>query len=146
MKQEYQNHNETAGNLKTADLACMEKMLFGNESSTETLKEIRSRLETIDMSGPFVAYKFSLSDEYSVYLFETFLRNYGFEPYRNSGQRLTTVMVKIPHNFVKTILWPEFNELDKKLKARLMLSLTELVTEWIINTPKGSVPKHSGKE
>jgi hypothetical protein len=47
------------------------------------------------------------------------LRRYGLEPYRYSGQRRTTVMVRAPRVFIDETLWPEVQELNRTLRTYL---------------------------
>src|ERR1700681_3000747 len=53
------------------------------------------------------------------HLFLALCRRYGLSPYRLHRQRRNTVMVRAPRGFVDQVLWPEFGELDRALRAYL---------------------------
>lgn len=83
------------------------------------LERVRARLAEIDQRDPPVEMQFSMNDEWSRYLFLALCRRYGLQPYRRYRQRYTTVMVRVPRGFTDTVLLPEFNELDRTLRAYL---------------------------
>ena len=56
--------------------------------------------------------KFHHPDIWSRRLFVALLRRYGIEPYRYKRQRRTTVMARVPPDFFRETLWPEFRELQ----------------------------------
>lgn len=60
-----------------------------------------------------------MPDEWSRRLFLALCRRYGLNPYRYHRQRRTTVMVRVPRGFVDQVLWPEFQELNRALRAYL---------------------------
>ncbi len=60
-----------------------------------------------------------MTDQWSRRLFLALCRRYGLRPYRYRRQRLTTVMVHVPRDFVDQVLWPEFEELNQALTSYL---------------------------
>ncbi len=54
-------------------------------------------------------------DSWSRLLFVALARRYGLQPYRYKRQRLTTVVMRAPRGFVDSVLWPEFQDLNKAL-------------------------------
>src|SRR5512137_1943508 len=99
------------------------------EAAASTLDRMRRRLEELQRSDPAVEYKFALNRIWSRRLFLALLRRYGIRPYRYSGQRHTTVMVRISRRFVEETLWPEFQELDKVLHAYLSETTERVIRE-----------------
>ena len=80
---------------------------------------ILERLKSFEKAKPPEEYTFSFSDAWSKKLFTALLRRYNLEPYRYRRQRHTTVMVRIPKEFLDETLWPEFLELNKTLSGFL---------------------------
>ena len=93
----------------------------------EALKRMMERLEASRQAAPPVEMQFSLSDSFAKKLFLALLRRYELKPYRYKRQKYTTVMVRVPEQFVNETLWPEFQELSKVLEEHL-----EQITETII--------------
>jgi len=101
----------------------------GERAAAANARErIRRRLEEFVRTEPPVEYKFSMADMWSRRLFVALLRRYGIRPYRYWRQRHTTVMAKVPRNFVEETLWPEFRELNATLRQYL-----DEVTERVIS-------------
>lgn len=90
---------------------------------------VRARLEELGRSSPPVEHQFRMIDMWSRRLFVALLRRYGIEPYRYYRQRYTTVMARVPQQFLDETLWPEFLELDKKLRSYLSEVTNRLVAE-----------------
>lgn len=92
---------------------------------------IRERLRLLERVERPVEYRFSLADGWSRSLFVALLRRYGLKPYRYSGQRRTTVMVRVTKKFVDETLWPEFEELDRTLRGYLQEVTERVIAEAI---------------
>ena len=75
-------------------------------------ERIRARLKAEDRRQPPVEMQFSLKDRWSRQLFVALCRRYGLKPYRYKRQRTTTIMLRVPENFVNEILWPEFQKIN----------------------------------
>ena len=60
-----------------------------------------------------------MPDQWSRHLFLALCRRYGLKPYRYPRQRRNTVMLRAPKGFIDQVLWPEFGELDRDLRAYL---------------------------
>jgi hypothetical protein len=58
-------------------------------------------------------------------------RRYKLVPYRERGQRHTTVMVRAPKTFQDGTLWPEYMSLSKELDAHLDELTTRVIREAI---------------
>ena len=95
------------------------------------LERIRDRLRRVQEADPAIEYRFSMPDEWSRQLFVALLRRYGIRPYRYMRQRYTTVMAKVPRGFVDKTLWPEYEELNKSLRAYLSEVTTRVIAEGI---------------
>lgn len=83
------------------------------------LDRLRRHLEEAQERDPAIEYRFTLADMWSRRLFVALLRRYGIHPYRYSGQRYTTVMARVPRQFVDETLWPEYTELNDVLRSYL---------------------------
>ena len=90
-------------------------------------ERIRERLHRLQGEDKPIEFRFSLADVWSRKLFVALLRRYDLKPYRYRGQRRTTVMVRVPKNFVNETLWPEYQELSRSLHSYL-----DEVTERVI--------------
>jgi len=95
----------------------------------EIENRVRLRLEELGRSDPPVEHQFSMGDMWSRKLFVSLLRRYAIKPYRYYRQRYTTVMARIPREFLDETLWPEFLELDKSLRGHLKEVTDRLITE-----------------
>ena len=71
--------------------------------------------------------QFSLPDQWSRKLFLALCRRYGLKPYRLYRQRASTVMLRVPKQFVDQVLWPEFKELSAVLAQYLDEVTTSLI-------------------
>ena len=60
-------------------------------------------------------------------LFVALCRRYGLRPYRYPRQKRTTVMLRAPNGFLDTVLWPEFLELERALRAHLQGVTTRII-------------------
>jgi hypothetical protein len=85
-------------------------------AAANAMDRVRQRLTEMRDTNPDTEYKFTLGDGWSRRLFVALLRRYGLKPYRYSGQRRTTVMVRVPRRFVDETLWPEFEKLSSTLR------------------------------
>jgi hypothetical protein len=79
------------------------------------LERLRARLAETQRRDQPIEMQFSLADQWSRRLFLALCRRYGLNPYRKPRQRLTTVMLRVPREFVDQVLWPEFQELNVAL-------------------------------
>lgn len=92
----------------------------GERIAAENARErIRERLRITQQKAEAIEIRFSLPDMWSRRLLLSLLRRYGLKPYRYSRQRHTTVRVRAPRIFVDETLWPEFQELNRTLRAYL---------------------------
>ena len=94
-------------------------------------QRILERLRSLEREDPPVEYRFSMSDVWQRKVFVALLRRYGFEPYRYKGQRYTTVMARIPTQFVDETLWPEFEEFSSTLRTYLSEVTDRIVSQVI---------------
>jgi hypothetical protein len=88
------------------------------------LAELRAREEEVE-------YRYSLPDPWKRKLFVALCRRYKLQPYREPGQRYSTVLVRAPKTFQERTLWPEFLALSKELHAHLEELTTRVIREAI---------------
>lgn len=88
-------------------------------AAASALERLRARLRQLEESQPLKEYRFSLPDPWSRRLFVALARRYGLVPYREHGQRRTTVMLRTSAKFVDETFWPEFLELQQELSRQL---------------------------
>jgi hypothetical protein len=93
------------------------------------LQAILEQLRKFQQQDPAVEFKFALADTWTRRLFMALARRYGLEPYRYSGQRHTTVMLRVSKSFVDTTFWPEFKELSELLQSHLNLITDQIIAQ-----------------
>jgi len=98
-------------------------------AAEEAAKRVRAKLEEAKKLDPPIEFRFTFQDPWSRKLFLALARRYGFDPYRQRGQRFTTVMLRAPEGFVHKTLWPEFQELDKTLVEHLNAVADRILTQ-----------------
>ena len=81
-----------------------------------------------------IEYTFSHTNEWSKSLLEGLLRKYNISSYRYKRQKRTTVTARVRKSFCETVLWPEFKELNKELRAHLDKYAQEIITRVIHGT------------
>lgn len=101
------------------------------DAAAAALERVRARLAEQARQDPPAEMQFSLPDQWSQRLFLALCRRYGLKPYRYPRQKRTTVMVRLPRGFAERILWPEFVELDRVLRAWLEEATMRLIREQI---------------
>ncbi|MBI2928092.1 MAG: hypothetical protein HYY24_20655 [Verrucomicrobia bacterium] len=82
-------------------------------------ERILERLRKVERTDPPVEFRFSARNEWSLRLLVALMRRYQLRPYRYPRQRRTTVMARVPRQFVDETLWPEFCEIDRTLRSYL---------------------------
>jgi hypothetical protein len=100
-------------------------------AAAEARTRILARLREVERDDPPVEHRFKLTDVWARRLLLALLRRYDLDPYRYSGQRHTTVMVRAPRRFVQETLWPEYTELHDTLH-RYLHDVTERVIAQVV--------------
>ena len=93
------------------------------------LQAILEQLRQSQQRDPAVEFKFSMADTWTRRLFLALARRYGLEPYRYSGQRHTTVMLRVSKSFVDNTLWPEFKDLSELLRSHLNVMTEQIIAQ-----------------
>ncbi len=102
----------------------------GEKAAAEAgLERIRARLAELERSDSPIEMQFSLPDQWTRKLFLALCRRYGLKPYRLHRQRTTTVMLRVPKQFLDQVLWPEFKELSAELSRYLDEVTTRVIRE-----------------
>ena len=102
----------------------------GEKAAAEAgLERIRARLAELERSDTPIEMQVSLPDPWTRKLFLALCRRYGIKPYRLHRQRMATVMLRVPKQFVDQVLWPEFTELSAELSRYLDEVTTRLIRE-----------------
>ena len=102
------------------------------EAARLAAERIRARLAELREREQEIEYRYSLPDPWKRKLFLALCRRYGLKPYREPGQRYSSLMIRAPKTFQDNTLWPEFLALSKELHAHLE-ELTERVIREAIN-------------
>ncbi len=102
------------------------------EAARRAAERIRARLSELRGREHDIEYRYSLPDPWKRKLFLALCRRYGLKPYREYGQRHSSVMLRAPKTFQDRTLWPEFLALSEELNAHLD-ELTDRVIREAIN-------------
>lgn len=102
------------------------------EAAKRAAERIRARLAELQSRERETVFQYSLPDPWKRKLFVALCRRYGLSPYREPGQRRTTVLVRAPKTFHSRTLWPEYRALSEELDAHLQ-ELTDRVIREAIN-------------
>jgi hypothetical protein len=101
------------------------------EAARRAAERIRARLAELRAREEEVEYRYSLPDPWKRKLFVALCRRYKLQPYRERGQRYSTVLVRAPKTFQERTLWPEFLALSKELHEHLEELTTRVIREAI---------------
>jgi hypothetical protein len=101
------------------------------EAARRAAERIRARLAELRGREEEVEYRCSLPDPWKRRLFVALCRRYKLQPYREHGQRYSTVMVRAPKTFHEKTLWPEFLALARELDEHLDELTTRVIREAI---------------
>jgi hypothetical protein len=101
------------------------------EAARRAAERIRARLAELRAREEEIEYRYSLPDPWKRILFVALSRRYKLRPYREYGQRYSTVLVRAPKTFQERTLWPEFVALSKELHAHLEELTTRVIREAI---------------
>jgi hypothetical protein len=106
------------------------------EAARRAAERIRARLAEVRAREKDEVLVYRLPDPWTRQLFLALCRRYGLTPYRERGQRYTTVMVRAPKTFQDKTLWSEFQALSAELRSHLQ-ELTERVIREAIHDDVG---------
>lgn len=106
------------------------------EAARRAAERIRARLAELRGRERDEVRVYSLPDPWTRQLFLALCRRYGLKPYRERGQRYSTVQVRMPPTFRENTFWPEYLALAKELQAHLK-ELTERVIREAIHEDVG---------
>lgn len=101
------------------------------EAARRAAERIRARLEELRGRDEEIEYRYTLPDPWKRRLFLALCRRYGLKPYREHGQRQTSVMLRAPKSFQDRTLWPEYQALSQELNAHLEELTTRVIREAI---------------
>lgn len=90
-------------------------------------ERIRKQFEAASRKEKAEEFKFSIADPWSRQLFVALCRRYGLRPYRYPRMHRQTIIVRAPSTFMRSVLWPEYEELSDALTSHL-LEITETIT------------------
>lgn len=97
----------------------------------EARKRIKEKLALIAKTEKATEYRFSIHDPWSRQLFAALCRRYNLTPYRLPNQRATSIMIKVPESFVRDVLMPEYQALNKELYIYLEQMTKKIIKEAI---------------
>jgi hypothetical protein len=89
------------------------------EAARLVAERIRARLAAQRTEWRDIVMSYSLPDPWRRKLFVALRRRYGLTPYRERGQRTSTVLVLAPRKFHNKTLWPEYLALSDELEKHL---------------------------
>lgn len=114
------------------------------EAARRAAERIRARLAELRAREEEIEYRYSLPDPWKRRLFVALCRRYKLHPYRQAGQRYSSVLVRAPKTFQDRTLWPEFLALAKVLDEHLDELTTRVIREAIdedVSEPAEGAPK-----
>jgi len=117
------------------------------EAARRAAERIRARLSELQGREPETEYRYTLHDPWKRKLFLALCRRYGLKPYRERGQRSTSVMLRAPKSFQDKTLWPEYQALSEELNAHLDELTTRVIREAIdddVSEASDEAPKSLG--
>jgi len=115
------------------------------EAARLAAERIRARLAETRGRERDTEFRYSLADPWKRMLFVALCRRYGLKPYRQHGQRYSSVMVRAPQSFQDGTLWPEFLALSEELHSHLQ-ELTERVIREAINQDVSEAAESSSRK
>jgi hypothetical protein len=101
------------------------------EAARRAAERIRARLAELRSREREEVMQYSLPDPWKRKLFLALCRRYGLTPYRERGQRHSTVLVRAPKTFQDRTLWPEYRALSEELTAHLQELTDRVIREAI---------------
>lgn len=101
------------------------------DAAEAALKRIKEKLAQTVKTTSVLEYKSKFDNPWSQKLFIALCRRYELRPYRYARQRRTTVMVRVPKDFIEKILWPEYQALNKVLREYINQMTEKIITEEI---------------
>ena len=113
------------------------------QAAAAAIERIRLALNASVKTEPLPEMKITLADQWSRRLFSALCRRHGLEPYRYKGQRYTTVMVRVPRQFLDKTLWPEYVELQAALHSWLSEATERIIREEVYSNA-GEAPERTG--
>ena len=121
------------------------------EAARRAAERIRTRLAELRGREKEIEYRYSLPDPWKRKLFLALCRRYGLKPYRECGQRYSSVMIRAPKTFQDRTLWPEYLALSNELDAHLEELTTRVIRDAINDDvseapeqPTAQLPAHAG--
>lgn len=101
------------------------------DAAEAALKRIKETLANTIKTTPALEYTFTFDNNWSTKLFIALCRRYELRPFRYARQRHTTVRVRVPEDFVETVLWPEHEALNTVLRDYINQMTEKIITEEI---------------
>jgi hypothetical protein len=101
------------------------------EAAKRAADRIRARLAELRGRDPDVTLRWSLPDPWKRKLFVALCRRYGLRPYREPGQRYSSVLIDAPDSFQRNTLGPEFFALADELDTHLTELTDRVIREAI---------------
>jgi len=101
------------------------------EAARRAAERIRARLAELRGREREEVLQYSLADPWKRKLFLALCRRYGLKPYRERGQRYSTVLLRAPKTFQNRTLWPEYRALSEELDAHLQELTDRVIREAI---------------
>ncbi|MFI5297481.1 MAG: hypothetical protein ACHREM_05230 [Polyangiales bacterium] len=97
----------------------------------EARKRIQLRLAGVEKLDPPIEFRLSMPDAWSRRVMRALLRRYDLKPYRYSGQRHATLMVRVSKTFMNETLWPEYQQIVSVLRSFIDETTDRVIAEMI---------------
>lgn len=121
--------------LKKLEALFSDAGTIGEQQAASAAKErIIKKLKQGQSTEQQIEMRFHLKDMWSRKLFIALCRRYELKPYRYSGQKYTTVVVKAPETFINNVLWAEYQEIQKILYQYLEEATNRIIKQEIYSS------------
>lgn len=110
------------------------------EAARRAAERIRERLAEVRAREEDELWRYRLEDRWLRKLFLALCRRYGLKPYRERGQRYSSVMVRMPRDFQRSTFEPQYMALSKEITEELD-ALTDRVIREAIDDDVSDAPE-----
>lgn len=113
------------------------------DAAANVADAIRARLKRVEATDPPIEFRFRFDSPYSRRVFLALARRYGLKPYRNKGQRYSSVNLMVSKGFCDQTLWPTYLAISDELTKHLD-AVTERIVREAVHGDQSEAPEQAG--